>query len=120
MYRYYNPNPFRDNAGDCTVRAITKATKSNWIITYLRLCITGLLNGDMPSSNFVWGEHLRKLGYKKHSIESITVLEFSEKHQRGTFILCTGSHVVCCENGTYYDTWNSGKCIIIYYFERND
>ena len=30
MYNHFNPNPCRKNVGDCTVRAIVKATGKEW------------------------------------------------------------------------------------------
>lgn len=50
---YYNPNPSGKNAGDCTVRAIAKATGMSWQEAYLALAIQGYLDGDMPSANIV-------------------------------------------------------------------
>lgn len=55
MYSYYNPSPYGKNVGDCTVRAISKATGKDWGETYLALAIQGYLDGDMPSANATWG-----------------------------------------------------------------
>ena len=55
MYNHFNPNPCGKNVGDCTVRAIVKATGKDWGEIYLRLCIQGYLDGDMPSANACWG-----------------------------------------------------------------
>lgn len=54
-YVYYNPNPTGKNVGDCTVRAITKALEQDWDKTYIELSVYGLMLGDMPSANAVWG-----------------------------------------------------------------
>ncbi len=54
MYSYYNPSPYGKNVGDCTVRAISKATGKDWGETYLALAIQGYLDGDMPSANATW------------------------------------------------------------------
>lgn len=45
MYNHFNPNPCGKNVGDCTVRAISKATGMEWGEVYLRLCIQGYLDG---------------------------------------------------------------------------
>ena len=55
MYSYFNENPRGKNVGDCTVRAISKATGKEWGETYLAMAIEGYLEGDMPSANAVWG-----------------------------------------------------------------
>ena len=47
MYNHFNPNPCGKNVGDCTVRAIVKATGMDWGEIYLRLCIQGYLDDDM-------------------------------------------------------------------------
>ena len=57
-YVYYNPNPTGKNVGDCTVRAITKALEQDWDKTYIELSVYGLMLGDMPSANAVWGAYL--------------------------------------------------------------
>ena len=38
-YKYYNPNPMARSVGDCTVRAISKATGQDWEETYIGLCL---------------------------------------------------------------------------------
>lgn len=79
---------------------------------------------DLPSSNAVWGSYLYLQGYDKHMIFNrrdhiMTVREFAEHHPKGTYLLATGSHVVTVKNGDYYDTWDSGDEIPIYYWERS-
>jgi len=73
-YVYYNPNPLRrNNAGDCTVRAITKVMENegyDWEKTYASLCAYGMKYGEMPSANSVWGAFLLDHGFEEHSIIS--------------------------------------------------
>ena len=64
MYKYFNPNPCGKNVSDCTVRAICKATGKDWGEVYLRLCMRGYLDGDLPNANACWGAYLRSLGYR--------------------------------------------------------
>ena len=45
----YNENPQRRNVGDCTVRAIAKATGKSWEEVYMGLSAEGYLRKDMPS-----------------------------------------------------------------------
>ena len=59
-FSYFNPNPEGKQVGDCTVRAIAKATGKGWDETYVGLCLQGLKMGDMPSANSVWGAYLRQ------------------------------------------------------------
>lgn len=122
-YIYFNNNPIRGNrVGDCTVRAISKATGQEWNHTYCALAAYGLSCKDMPSANNVWGKYLRDLGFRRYLIESekhdYTVENFCEDHPEGTYILAIEGHVVCVVDGYYYDSWRSGSEIPIYFWSR--
>ena len=62
MWEKYNPNPKLNRVGDCTVRAITKATGQDWETVYAGLSAVGFTVCDMPSANVVWGLYLKKKG----------------------------------------------------------
>lgn len=87
-YCYFNPNPASARVGDCTVRAISRATGQDWTETYIGLCLQGLLMSDMPSANHVWGSYLRSHGFERYSTEKCedcyTVGDFCREHPRGT------------------------------------
>ena len=122
-YKYYNPNPLGLSVGDCTIRAISKVIERDWKSTYLCLIVQGYQMYDMPSANRVWSEFLRSQGFVRHTIpdscpDCYTVREFCYDHPVGTFVLGTGEHVIAVVDGDYYDSWNSGREIPIYYFER--
>ena len=120
---FYNPNPEGNLVGDCVIRAISKATNQSWEQTFKGVVETAFQLKDMPSSNYVWAAYLRKLGFSKHIIpdscpDCYTIRHFAQEHPRGIFILGTGTHVVCVANGNYYDSWDSGDEVPIYYFQR--
>jgi len=122
-YINYNPNPMGLSVGDCTIRAISKVTNKSWKTTYLNLVLQGYKMYDMPSANRVWGEYLREIGYVRRIIPDTcpncyTVRDFCMDHPIGRYILGTGEHVVAVVDGYYYDSWDSGNEIPIYYFER--
>jgi len=122
-YVYFNDNPRNQRVGDCSVRAVSKATGKDWEESYLGLCSEGLIYADMPSSNYVWGMFLRKYGYVQKTIESVcprctTVAQFADEHPKGAYVLTCQSHVVTCIDGNYYDSWDSGDEIVLYYFEK--
>ena len=126
-FAYYNPNPRGKNIGDCTIRAIAKATGKSWEDTYMSLAAQGYIDGDMPSSNAVWGAYLHKLGYTRHITPNFcpvcyTVEDFARDHPQGTYILALSGHVVCLRDGVLYDTWQSQHETVLYYWsrERND
>ena len=122
-YIYYNPNPLNLSVGDCTIRAISKVTGMDWKDTYLRLLIQGYSMYDMPSANRVWGEYLKNLGFIRKLLpdtcpDCYTVRQFCSDHPTGIFVLGTGEHVIAVMGGNYYDSWDSGNEIPIYFFER--
>jgi hypothetical protein len=125
MFEYFNLNPAGRNVGDCTVRAIAKATGQGWEETYVGLCVEGLSMYDMPSANSVWGSYLRRKGFQRRIIpdacpDCYTVSEFASEHPIGTYILALSGHVVCVDNGVVYDSWDSGGEIPLYYWTRSE
>lgn len=122
-FEYVNPNPKEKHVGDCTVRAISLATKQAWATVYLDLCIQGYVMADMPSSNAVWGQYLVDRGWTYHRLPDTcpmcySVDDFCREHPEGTFIVATGSHVVCVKDGKYLDAWDSGEKTIHFYYEK--
>lgn len=67
-FSYFNPNPAGQKVGDCTVRAIAKATRKSWDEVYIGLCLQGLIMGDLPSANSVWSAYLRQQGFTRNVI----------------------------------------------------
>lgn len=120
---YYNPNPDNKLSGDCVIRAISKVLDTDWETTYTAVCLQGFAMHEMPSTNRVWGSYLTKKGYSRTAIpdecpDCYTVCDFCNDHPSGEFILGTGDHVVAVIDGSYYDTWDSGNEIPIYFFRK--
>jgi hypothetical protein len=95
----------------------------DWEDTYIELCVQGLDMCDMPSSNAVWGAYLYKNGYRRNVIpntcpDCYTVRDFCTEHPEGQYLLATGTHVIAVEEGDYYDTWDSGDEIPIYFWRK--
>ena len=123
MWKYYNPNPRERNVGDCTVRALSKALNAKWDDTYYQLALCGMELGDMPSANHVWGTFLRRNGFCRHLVddnkqELYTVADFCLDNPYGCYVLAIQGHVVCVVDGDYYDSWDSGNEVPIYYWEK--
>lgn len=123
-YEYFNANPTNKRVGDCTVRAIATALDKSWEAVYIRLCIYGFMLCDMPSANNVWGAYLKSKGFHRHSIEcgdecGYNVRNFCKDNPNGIYILALQSHVICVINGRYFDTWDSGEEVPVYYWAKN-
>ena len=123
MYREYNPNPRKARVGDCAIRAICKVTGMCWEGVYTGLYLVGFELCDMPSANHVWGAYLRRLGFRRHMLpdtcpDCYTVADFCAEHPRGNYVLAISGHVVAVVDGDYYDTWDSGNEIPVYYWEK--
>lgn len=78
----------------------------------------------MPSSNNVWGTYLTEKGFRRFSIPNTcpncyTIKDFCRDNSIGTYIIGTGSHAVAVIDGDYYDTWDSGDEVPIYFFKRS-
>lgn len=125
MFKFYNANPDRKLVIDCTVRAISKATNQSWETCYIGLAVKGFEMRNMPNSNEVWGSYLKDLGYVREGIPNMcpdcySVREFCLDHPNGTFLLATGDHVIAVIDGDYYDTWDSGDAIPVYYWFKGE
>ena len=125
MYVQYNPNPYHKRVDDCVIRGIAKVLGKDWNTVYLGVAMQGFTSKNMPSSNAVWGEYLRRNGFRRYAIPNscpscYTVADFADEHPKGRYILATGSHVIAVVDGDYYDTWDSGEEVPVYFFERGD
>lgn len=125
MYVAYNPNPYHKRVDDCVIRGIAKVLGKDWNTVYLGVVAQGFTSKNMPSSNAVWGEYLRRKGFRRYAIpnscpDCYTVADFTDEHPKGRYLLATGSHVIAVVDGDYYDSWDSGDEVPVYYFERGD
>lgn len=123
MFVYYNANPKARRGDDCTVRAISKILGKTWEDVYIDLCRYGFKLYDMPSANHVWGSYLIDQGFTRHIIPNLcpncyTVRDFASEHFKGDYILALSGHVIAVRNGDYYDSWDSGEEIPLYYWRK--
>lgn len=119
----FNPNPARKLVGDCVIRAVSKMTDQDWEKTYLEIALQGFIMHDMPSSNEVWDAYLKLKGFDRFTIpntcpDCYTVADFCLDNPVGEFMLATGTHVIAVKDGNYYDTWDSGNVVPIYFYKR--
>lgn len=123
-YKFFNPNPKQLIVGDCVIRAMSRLLEEDWDTTYARISLQGYKMKDMPSSNAVWSECLAENGFESVSPicqfykNPCTVRSFAQDHPKGRFLLYIGKHVVTVIDGNYYDTWDSGDEIPLFYWEE--
>lgn len=125
MYRYFNCNPKGNRVGDCVIRAISKALNQPWEDTYIELTIQGYIMGDLLSSNAVWGAYLKSKGFNRDIVSAdcpdcYTLEDFANEHPDGVFVMGTGSHAVCIENGVIFDSWDSSSEQPIYFYYKGE
>lgn len=122
---YHNENPENIQTEDCVVRSIALFLGDSWENIYTDLTMQGFYMHSMPSANRVWMHYLYENGFRKISIPDMcphcyTIQMFAYDHPVGTYLVGTGSHVVAVIDGDYYDTWDSGDEVAIYYWEKGD
>jgi hypothetical protein len=124
MWIEFNTNPFGLRVGDCVIRAISKALNQSWEKTYIDLCVQGFMMGDLPNSNAIFSAYLRHKGFKRRTIEDCpdcySIEDFCQDHPKGVYVIGTGSHAVCVENGNVFDAWDSRQETPVYYFEKGE
>lgn len=124
MYKYYNPNPTgRTTVGDCSIRAVSKALGIDWEDAYALIAVNGFRMGDVISSNAVWGSALRMRGFKRENLpnycpDCYSIREFARDNPVGTYVVGTQNHVVTIIDGDWYDSWDSGDEIPLYYWTK--
>lgn len=123
MWQKYNANPSHNRVGDCTVRAISKIMGLSWAETYVNLAMRAFYEHDMPNADVVWGQYLLDNGFRRSMLSCddglcITVRDFCEENPHGQYLLCPKNHVLAVIDGDYYDTWDSGDEVVLYYWKR--
>lgn len=121
MWIKYNANPIANNVEDCAIRAVSLALNVSWDDAFDMVARMAKNMGVMPHNNAAWGAVLRQHGFTRKIIPNTcpncyTIDDFCMDNPEGVFVLGTGTHAVAVIDGNYYDTWNSGNEIPIYYW----
>lgn len=128
-YVYYQPNDkdLKDKAGDCAIRALTKATGMTWGDVFKWLCEYAIKAQRMPNDekNVITpalidaGWEYTKCYSKRHTVSDIAK----------TFTLCDTpvimyvrsgyrTHLVTSQKGQYFDTWDCGNKLVYGYWTK--
>ena len=123
MWVYYNSNPIGRRTSDCVIRAISVLTGKTWDQVYIEIFNWGFFLKDMASVNNLWSSYLRANGFKRRELpnncpDCYTVKDFCNDFPIGKYMLATGTHVIAVIDGDYYDTWDSGFEVPIYYWSK--
>lgn len=123
MFVYYNPNPHVSTYEDCVIRALCKVTGKDWYQVRVELFLMSLHMGYYDWDNHVWGKYLKRLGFVQRLLpntcpDCFTVRDFCRAFPHGTYLLAIGDHVVTAQEGDYFDTWDSGDEVPMYYWSR--
>lgn len=124
MYVFFNNNPLgRRTVGDCSVRAVSKALGISWDEAHDLLSDMSKQMGTIMNDNDVISAVLRMHGFYKENLpctnrHCYTVREFARDNPIGTYVVGTGSHVVCIISGNYFDSWPSGDESIQYFWTK--
>lgn len=122
-WRKYNPNPLGRQTNDCTIRAICAVTGLPWRVVHAAACFLSGEMADMPSTNIVWWALLDGIGFRRwHLIDRCpdcyTVADFARDHPRGRYVLGPLEHAVAVIDGDWWDSWDSGGTVPLYFFEE--
>lgn len=134
LYKY-NANTSNKNTGDCVARSISLALGMDYDEVKRGLKKVGH-EMNLPGWNYFRGftRYIREqVGYDiswRKPVEvfnkSMTVEEFSEELDTGTYLILCGkvegsqSHMVACIDGNYYDSWDSSNRIVSYFMVIDD
>ena len=115
MFKYYNANPRNRKVNDCTVRAISLATRQSWDKTFEELSKFAQAQAIMPDDVTYIDEYLERkfkkiCGCKER--KRISVGDFVDAHPNGTYLITMSGHITCCINGCIYDTFNPEDRIV--------
>jgi hypothetical protein len=125
MYADYNNNPQNKRVGDCVTRALAKVLNKPWEDIHWDLALESFKQADTMQSMSVWGKYLKDNGFAQRLLPDTcpncyTVRQFCRDNPQGYFVLVTGSHVIAVIDGVYFDTWDSGDEVPVYFFERKE
>lgn len=126
--RRYNANTRDSFVGDCVKRSLTLAFGMDYDEVSKELNrIKRSKGASAYNIGPVYGQFLKDRGYSfsKYPDKNVTVQEFSQSHNVGTYLLLTGGsklavkgisdHMVAIIDGDIWDSWDSSNEIVVSY-----
>lgn len=115
MFKYYNANPRHRRVNDCTIRAISLATKQTWDATYSKMSDFAQSQAIMLDEVAYIDEYLDRNFLKVYSRKRdsyLTVGDFVRKNPRGVYLITMNGHITCAIDGIVYDTFDPTSRLI--------
>lgn len=125
-FHYHNENPKGRITGDCTFRAIARATGISWKDVVMGMAEMSIRTGYAINDNKGIERYMESIGWikmpqpKKPNGKKYTGAEFCKKHREGN-IVCSigGHHLSCIIDGKINDIWDcTNKCIGNYWIKE--
>ena len=113
----YFPTPLKkDRTGDCTIRAIAIATKTDYKVVWDARFELGHQMGHLPNDKRVTESYLESLGWvknkpirqsngRKYKVRNLPIIVMEEFYGY-SFIFHTSKHWTAIVNVMVYDTWD--------------
>lgn len=107
MFKYYNANPLGRNVSDCSVRAISLATRQSWDDTYRELAEFARQQAITFSEIEFINEYLAERYERYCGTDGIATLQdFLDLNLRGRWLITMSGHITCVIDGVVYDTFD--------------
>lgn len=124
MWIKSNLNPLQRNVEDCQVRALAEAIGVDWDTAHKMLSDASRGMATVMHDNETLMAVLRQYGFKRAVVPNMcpdcySVAEFCHDNPVGTFVIVTGGHVLTAKDGDWYDSWNSGGEVPIYFYYKS-
>ena len=122
-FEYFQPNTH--SCGDCSIRAVVKATNSNWYTVFDGLTEIARKMQTLPNDRKVVDKYLKDKGFTwvpvnpRSGEKRPTVKQFAKEHKE-TCVLSVASHLTSCRGGKFYDTWDCGNRSLYGYWIKKD
>lgn len=111
-----NLNPMGKKFGDCSVRALAKATGKDWLTIYDELCQLGRSIYCLPNDTETIKIYLDKFPHDSCNAVKGKKRQVVNDFNKGTYILMIANHWTCVKDGVCFDLWDCRKkCVYRYW-----
>lgn len=114
----FTANPKKKRTNDCIVRSIANATNRPWADVMRELCDLAIEFCTMPNDGEVVDEYMyRRRWFADQPKTPTTVAQFAAEHPQGRFVIGVKDHGVSIIDGDWYDLVDSGRDLVVDYYE---